>query len=360
MSVERDAVRLVDQSGHASAADQVPPAAIARASSGAGPNPEPAFEAAACPLCGSGAFSAIYRNCPDRRHWRPGLFDVVECRGCGLVRTSPRPTRESIGSYYPESYVCYGAGDEARGRLYAAFRWLVRLPYVLRHGSADPAHAPVGDANRLLDLGCGTGLYLEEMAERGWDPWGVEPDAATARVAVERLDLPADRILVGTGEDAEFPPQTFDLVTMVHVIEHLHDPRQVLGKVNGWLRPGGRVRIWAPNFGSLERRVFGRVWFGLDVPRHLFHFSPGTLGRMLEDAGFAVERVRPQYQVNTLAWSFAHVADAVRRRRRDFRESMALYYAFLPAAIALLALGTGGALEVTARKRGDGDGAAAS
>jgi SAM-dependent methyltransferase len=307
------------------------------------------FEIGNCTLCGASGASLVYRNCRDRRHWLPGRFDLVRCRDCGLVRTDPRPSVGSIAEFYPPSYVSFAAEVPSTSAWYAVLRSVVRLPYVLRYGSADPWFRP-SDTNRLLDVGCGTGVYLQAMGNLGWSVRGVEPDAAAAARAAERLGVQPDRIFVGRVEDADFPPETFDLVTMAHVLEHLHHPRGVLERIRRWLRPGGMIRLWLPNFESIESRVFRKLWFGLDVPRHLYHFGPHTIRATLETVGFSVERVVPQYQANTLSGSLRHTVDALLGRQVEVRESMALYYAFLPLAAMLLALGTGGALDVTARK----------
>jgi SAM-dependent methyltransferase len=308
------------------------------------------FEISNCTLCGARGASLVYRNCRDRRHWLPGRFDLVRCCDCGLVRTAPRPSVGSIAEFYPPSYVSFAAGVPSTSAWYAVLRSVVRLPYVLRYGSADPWFRPSADTNRLLDVGCGTGVYLEAMANLGWSVRGVEPDAAAAGRAAERLGVQPDRIFVGRVEDADFPPETFDLVTMAHVLEHLHNPRGALESIHRWLRPAGIIRLWLPNFESIESRVFRQLWFGLDVPRHLYHFGPHTIRAILESAGFSVERVVPQYQANTLSGSLRHTVDALLGRQVEVRESMVLYYTFLPLAAMLLALGTGGALDVTARK----------
>jgi SAM-dependent methyltransferase len=307
------------------------------------------FEIGNCTLCGACGASLVYRNCRDRRHWLPGRFDLVRCRDCGLVRTDPRPSVGSIAEFYPPSYVSFAAEVPSTSAWYAVLRSVVRLPYVLRYGSADPWFRP-SDTNRLLDVGCGTGVYLQAMVNLGWSVRGVEPDAAAAARAAERLGVQPDRIFVGRVEDADFPPETFDLVTMAHVLEHLHHPRGVLERIRRWLRPGGMIRLWLPNFESIESRVFRKLWFGLDVPRHLYHFGPHTIRATLETVGFSVERVVPQYQANTLSGSLRHTVDALLGRQVEARESMVLYYTFLPLAAMLLALGTGGALDVTARK----------
>jgi SAM-dependent methyltransferase len=308
------------------------------------------LERSTCTLCGARGASVVYRNCRDRRHWLPRSFDVVRCDDCGLARTDPRPTVRSISSFYPSSYVSYGADEPPTSTWYAALRAVVRLPYVLRYGSADPWFSPSDGANRLLDVGCGTGVYLQAMARLGWRVHGIEPDAATAARAAERKGVHADAIFVGTVEDADYPPGMFDLVTLAHVLEHLHDPRTALGRIHGWLRPGGRVRLWLPDVESLESRVFRQLWFGLDVPRHLYHFGRPTIRALLDAAGFRVERVVPQYQAATLSGSVRHAVDALLGREVEFEESKALYYSLLPLAALLLGLGIGGTLDVTARK----------
>jgi SAM-dependent methyltransferase len=319
-----------------------------------------AFEKAPCALCGSEAYTVVYGGCGDRLLGVPGRFDVVRCTRCGLARTTPRPTRDSIGAYYPSTYAHFRPDETERGPVYRALRYAVRVPYRLRYGRVQMEEPPAGDRNRLLDVGSGAGLFLVEMAGLGWEPWAIEPNAELARRTIERLRLPEDRVFAGSAEDADLPEAAFDLVTMSHVLEHLHDPAAVLVKVHHALRPGGRLRILGPNYGSHERRVFGRHWHGLDVPRHLHHFSPTTLRLLLERTGFRVERVVPQWQANMLTGSVVYAFDAARGRRGPYREPRGLHYLLLPVASALLALGEGGCMDVVATSRGRDDRAASS
>jgi SAM-dependent methyltransferase len=303
-------------------------------------------------LCGGEEFQFVHRSCPDRRHWTSGTFDIVRCERCHLVQTNPRPTRESIGDYYPSSYVSFVEGErEQLGRLLSFLRWAIRMPYHLRYGAVPRVSAPRGDANQVLDIGCGAGTLLTEMVELGWSPWGIEPNEELAKAVTARLHVGEERMFVGTAEVASFPDEVFDLVTMSHVLEHLHDPNEVLSKVHRWLRSDGILRIWVPNVGSLESRVFGQLWHGLDMPRHLYHFDPSTLRKLLEGRDFQIVNLVPQFQGGTLSASLVHVLDATLGRRRDYRDPRVLYYSTLPIASLLIALGNAAVLDVTARKR---------
>jgi SAM-dependent methyltransferase len=205
------------------------------------------------------------------------------------------------------------------------------------------------EGGRALDLGAGTGETLDALRRDGWEAWGVEPDERAATVASQRSGIPQERVIVATAEAADFSPHFFEIVVASHVIEHLHDPRGVLTKVHDWLRDDGRLLLRCPNFGSWERRLFGRWWFGLDLPRHLYHFTPATVTRMLEEAGFEVVLSRPQLQGVTLSGSVQHVVDALRGRTADFAHSRRLYYLLFPVSTLLTVAGWRGCLEIEAR-----------
>jgi 2-polyprenyl-3-methyl-5-hydroxy-6-metoxy-1,4-benzoquinol methylase len=313
----------------------------------------------ACALCGTRDATPLHRDCVDRRHWLPGIFDVVRCANCGLVRTDPAPTERTLSSYYPPSYCCFAAEPSPAGGWYGALRWIVRLPFRLRYGSPDALPPPPAPGAKVLDIGCGTGVLLKRLASLGWEPWGLEPDADTAATAARLLALDESRIVPSRVEEARLPANTFDLITMSHVLEHLPDPLQALERARQWLRPGASIRIWVPNVASLESRLFGRRWFCLDVPRHLQHFEPNTLSLLLRRAGFTVERIRPQYQGAGLSGSLQHVADDLLGRRRDFQLARGLYFAVLPLASVSGSLGADGCIDVTVRETASGTSASA-
>jgi SAM-dependent methyltransferase len=142
---------------------------------------------------------------------------------------------------------------------------------------------------RLLDVGCGNGLFLKRMSDLGWIAQGVETDTRSARVARETYGF---EVYGGTLQDAGFPADSFDAITMSHVIEHLRDPLLVLAECRRILKPGGVLVVTTPNYKCLGHRCFGRRWLGLDPPRHLYVFSRKSLDLMANRTGFSRPKTR--------------------------------------------------------------------
>jgi SAM-dependent methyltransferase len=134
---------------------------------------------------------------------------------------------------------------------------------------------------RLLDVGCATGRFLQQMAAVGWRVSGIELDpvaAATARTVTPD-------VVIGDPSQIELPAASFDLVTAFHVVEHLPDPATALRNMLRWLAPGGLMIVEVPNVGGWGGSLFGRFWSGLDFPRHLVHFTPRTMRALVERCG---------------------------------------------------------------------------
>lgn len=200
----------------------------------------------------------------------------------------------------------------------------------------------------MLEVGAGTGRIVGAMQELGWEAWAIEPDASAA--ATIRSYGRAHPVLAERAEQVELPDDSFDEIILFHAIEHLHDPVGVMRTARAWLRPGGRVRLWLPNFDSVERRLFGRAWNGLDVPRHLHHFSRETITAMLEACGFRVERIAVQLQGASFGASVQRALGRVGLGRNGpYRASGIAYYAAVPVGWLLSGLRNGAFIEVEAR-----------
>ena len=138
------------------------------------------------------------------------------------------------------------------------------------------------EGGALLDLGCSSGAFLEFIKGESWKLFGIEMSPDCARRAEAKTGA---NVFVGDIPDAPFPHESFDAITCFDVLEHLYEPLRVLTKVHEWLKPGGIFYVQVPNIDSAEARVFGSYWHGLELPRHLFHYSPASLKFLAETAG---------------------------------------------------------------------------
>ncbi len=266
------------------------------------------MEAVACDLCGSHRAREVVRQRDLTHGGTDEEFTVVRCELCGLLYLNPRPGPDEIGRFYPRAYfeppppprkvnrvkrwvmeAYYGYPPAIPPGLPARIRkWIVwpdRMLRVLRGKEMLPW---VGQG-RLLDVGCGPGTNLAMFREQGWDVQGVDTSEVAIVHARERF---GDRVRLGTLDQAGYRDGAFDLVLFSHSLEHLFDPLAALKEAWRILDTGGLVVITSPNAGSLEARLFGRWWFPWELPRHLYHFEKTTLSRMLEQAGFRVQRMR--------------------------------------------------------------------
>jgi SAM-dependent methyltransferase len=298
-----------------------------------------------CPLCGSTAARALF-VARDRLLGRPGAFPVVRCAGCGLVYLRPRPAPAELGTYYPDVYYPIDADPSPEARAVAE-GLLARVTSWVREHRCDRL--------RLLDVGCGTGLFLHLAQNVGMRVQGIEPGAAAVTYARMRYGLDVRH---GTLEDARLPDASFDVITLWHVLEHLPDPIAALRRAAGLLAPGGLLLAGVPNFASIEARVFGRRWYSLDAPRHLYHFTPETLGAALIAAGLRPQRIVHSTGTAGLVYSvmgdLTGVSLKLRHRplaEREYQRSASvLRRVAAPLCMAAARIERGGALEVYATK----------
>jgi 2-polyprenyl-3-methyl-5-hydroxy-6-metoxy-1,4-benzoquinol methylase len=226
---------------------------------------------------------------------------VVRCLGCSLVYLNPRPSPDRIGIYYPPNYQATMLSLLARGET----NLIARLGF----GMVRRRRTPSAKGVRLLDVGCSNGAYLAAMREKGWDVEGVESDGDAVEYARNSRRL---KVTQGDVEDAlgELPPNKFDVVTMWHVLEHAFDPAAALKQIHRVLKPGGVLMLEVPNYASPLVSLFKRYWFPMDIPRHLYQFTPATLKTMLSKAGFHCARVKGVPSPEAMVWSVAAARQA--------------------------------------------------
>lgn len=215
-----------------------------------------------------------------------GSYFYFCCQNCGFVVLHPKPSQEDFNSLYPEdSYPPFLTTQKRR--LFSNF--------VISCVSLKRSHRvfQYQQRGRLLDIGCASGYFLEEMVRRGgWDCVGIEPSPQTAKETASRLGI---SVIPNSIEEAVLEENSLDVVSAWDVLEHVRDPRIALKKIYRWLKENGLFIASMPNIDSLEYRLFRRFWFNLDPPRHFWHFTTRTIQQLLEDEGFHVARIETSF-----------------------------------------------------------------
>ena len=258
----------------------------------------------ACALCGSRG-SVLFEG-RDLLHGVDGSFGVSECGECGFAFTSPRPTEKRLGDYYPAEYSPHepriadesGVRERVKRAVLGAFLGYPvesRLPVPLlwpaymafRWNSKNIFYVPWHGQGRILDVGCGSGRWLWRLSKAGWRTAGLDISRAAAETAQETYGV---EVKVGTYPHRHYPDGSFDVVTLWNSLEHMWDPLGVLKSCAAVLAGGGLLYMSVPNFASFGSRYFRENWFPLDLPRHLNHFTPGTLAAAAGASGFEVSQ----------------------------------------------------------------------
>ena len=325
--------------------DEVQPVAVVSGQSHETPSSRAMLrlECINCPLCGS-SDSSVVMTSKDNLCGLPGEFHVERCHACGHRFMNPRPVLESLAACYPEQYgphqsVPKAAGDSAgtsnsgsviingatgRGRpLYLRILPLRYVPglkqfynWVMDDRSQPVPVAPKGQRHaadsaqfegrrpekpRALELGCATGQYLMRLQDAGWLATGVEPGERPASIAQDAgLDVHC-----GTLESTELQSEQFELAAAWMVIEHVPDARETLGRLHSLLIPGGTLLFSIPNAGCWESWFFGKYWYVWELPRHLHHFTPSSIRKLLEECGFTNVRIIHQRNLSNVIGSLA-------------------------------------------------------
>lgn len=237
-----------------------------------------------CPVCGSPDLTDKLRV--QDKSVSQETFSIQQCQACGFQFTNPRPNAASIGRYYESAaYVSHNNG--AQGLINHVYK--VARYFTVRRKVALITKLNGGQKGRLLDYGCGTGHFLAGAKKAGWQVTGLEPNARARHDAARRVGQP----LQEPAALATLAPGSFDAVTLWHVLEHVHTLNETLGQLIRVLRPGGKLLLAVPNVDSLDAQHYGPNWAAYDVPRHLYHFSPDTMRRLLARHSLALCQTLP-------------------------------------------------------------------
>jgi SAM-dependent methyltransferase len=203
---------------------------------------------------------------------------MVRCTGCGVLSLHPLPTDGELGPFYAAEY--YGSD---RKKFIGP---VARFVGYFQRGRARMVSSRVPKGGKVLDIGCGNGGFLAQMKELGYQVEGTEWTRASASRVPAGIPVHVGDLL-----SLKLPEASDDAISMWHVLEHVRDPHATISRIQRLLKPGGHLFLALPNAESRQADKFGQAWFHHDPPRHLYGFGPNSLGMLLKQAGFTLERV---------------------------------------------------------------------
>ena len=235
-----------------------------------------------CPVCGA---SNMKNHMVVKDHSiSEESFNIVQCDNCGFHFTNPRPDHSSIDKYYQsEEYVSHS--DKATSPI--NFIYKIARKYALASKKKLINSIAKGNKGRLLDYGCGTGSFLQTMKNDGWKSYGLEPNDTARAQAAKKANVKA------TIEELNLKNKKFDIITLWHVLEHIHDINHTIKVLKTILKEKGKIVIAVPNIDSYDNKYFQENWAAYDVPRHLYHFNQETMKTLMLKHGLKIKKVYP-------------------------------------------------------------------
>lgn len=274
-----------------------------------------------CPVCSSAAiqFCTRVQDHAISKEW----FDLWSCQHCQTLFIQDVPDETEIATYYhADNYISHT--DTRKGILFKAYhiaRWFTLHWKYQTIQKAIHTYVPGLDLHektvqpRVLDMGCGTGSFLHMMQMHGWQTEGIEPSETARNVAKKKYQLN----LHPPAQLEQFPDQHFHLITLWHVLEHIHALHENLSVMYRLLHEQGLLFIAVPNYTSTDERFFGNYWAAYDVPRHIYHFAPQSMQTLLAAHQFDILKIIPmRMDAFYIAWLSAKYA----RQRLPFAYGM--------------------------------------
>lgn len=235
-----------------------------------------------CPICNASEFR-LFLECKDYTVSQE-TFKIVECTSCGFKFTNPRPEENRLGEYYKsEEYISHS--NTKKGFINLAYQ-SVRKYTLLKKLQLISKFYKTG---KILDIGCGTGEFLKTVKDANWDTLGIEPSESARKMAIENygLDVREEAAL------KQLKNESFDLITMWHVLEHVPHLNERIEDLKRLLKPKGLIVIAVPNCNSLDAQKYAQYWAAYDVPRHLYHFTPKDIESLFKKHEMNLIRILP-------------------------------------------------------------------
>lgn len=239
-----------------------------------------------CPVC----YSTDKRNVFAVKDYTVSqeLFQVKECHTCSVRFTQDVPDAASIGRYYKsEDYISHT--NTSKGLINRLYQ-LVRKMTLKQKGKLIEKNTGTKNGT-LLDVGAGTGAFLNEMKQRGWQVTGLEPDEDAKITGKKLYGIELNEISLFD----QLEKDRYDAITMWHVLEHVHDLQNYVAQLKLLLKENGKIFIAVPNYTSKDASIYKAFWAAYDVPRHLYHFSPASMQLLMEKHGLKIKTLKPMW-----------------------------------------------------------------
>ena len=239
-----------------------------------------------CPICNNDGLK-LSLHCKDFSLTQED-FEILHCPNCSFQLTYPTPSIEKIAPYYNfTEYISHS--DTNKG-------WMNRVYHIVRKYTLSQKTKWIqslclGSKGALLDIGAGTGAFANAMKLKDWNVTAVEPDETTRKRAQANYGidlLPIDVLYT-------LPENSFDIITLWHVLEHVHDLNGYVNAFTKLLKPNGRLIIAVPNYTSFDAQFYAKYWAAYDVPRHLYHFSPNAMSQLCDKYHLTIEKIKPMW-----------------------------------------------------------------
>lgn len=239
-----------------------------------------------CPNCGDHNINYVLSA---KDHTVSGEeFEIWECQHCTQRFTQRIPEEDKIGRYYQsQNYISHS--DTSKGLINNLYHKVRKRTLVQKRKLIEKATGK--KVGNILDVGAGTGAFLQTMQQAGWNSTGIEPDENARQKALElhQLNLKnAENLYL-------LSPGSFDAITLWHVLEHVHDLHKYVEQIKNLLTGDGKLFIAVPNYTSGDEKIYQESWAAYDVPRHLYHFSPRAMKTLLTSHGLKIESMKPMW-----------------------------------------------------------------
>ena len=240
------------------------------------------IELKTCPVC-TGTDIDKFLSVKD--HSISGeVFNITMCKSCGFRFTNPTPSEDSIGKYYQsENYISHS--DTNKGIINKLYHLVRKQSLKSKLSLVNKASSKKGN---LLDIGCGTGYFLQACKENGWMIDGMEPDPSARTLAEKNTNQEIYKDLFSIKEENKY-----DVITLWHVLEHVHKLNESIQHIHKLLKEKGTLIIAVPNCLSYDSSIYGEYWAAYDVPRHLYHFTPDDMDKLLKRHKFTRTDIQP-------------------------------------------------------------------